>query len=349
LDAITINGTSVSLDDLTFNVPAITTSVVVSATTSFSEATFAVTGQDNLVTGNNEVVITVTAANLVATRLYTVNVVRAELSSNTALGVITLNGVEVEAGDNVEFPNGTTEVFVTATTEDSDALASVTGTTNLVTGTNTISIVVTAPSGAEETYTLTATVRSLSNDTSLAVFTVNGEAVTDADIVNLDGTQNFVEVVAQATDALSTVAISGTANLAFGENQVKVTVTAEDGTIEIYTIFVNFPDLTDTSLSTFTIDGADVADGDVIELESGVTDVEVEAVATASNATADIEGGSGLEPGENTVTVTVTAADGETVKTYTVTLNVAYSSDTSLALFTVNDDPPLNSIPRCKP
>jgi hypothetical protein len=338
LDAITVNGTSVSLDDLTFNVPAITTSVVVSATTSFSEATFAVTGQDNLVTGNNEVVITVTAANLVATRVYNLNVIRAELSSNTALGVLTLNGVEVEAGDIVEFPFGTTEVSVTATTDDPDSTVEVTGTTNLVTGPNTISIVVTAPNSAEQTYTLTATVLALSNDTSLAVFTVDGEAVTDAAVVNLDGTKNYVEVVAQATDANATVDLSGTANLVIGENQVKVTVTAEDGTIEIYTIFVNFPDLTDTSLATFTIDGADVIDGAIIELESGVTDVEVEAIATDLNATADIEGGSGLEPGENTVTVTVTAADGETIKVYTVTLNVAFSSDTSLSEFTLNGE-----------
>ena len=338
LTAITVNGTSVELSDLTFQVPAITTSVVVSATTADVDASFVVTGQDALVTGDNEVVITVTAANLTTTREYTLNVVRAALSSNTALGVVTLNGVEVEAGDNVEFPNGTTEVFVTASAEDTDAEAVVTGTTNLVTGPNTITIVVTAPSGAQQTYTLTATVRALSNDTSLATFTVDGEAVTDAAIIDLDGTKNYVEVVAQATETTSTVDVSGTTNLVYGENQVKVTVTAEDGTIEVYTIFVNLPDLTNTSLETFTIDGNDVLDGDVIELESGVTDVEVVAVPTDANATADVEGGVGLEPGENSVIVTVTAADGETVKVYTVTLNVAFSSDTSLSEFTLNGE-----------
>ena len=338
LTAITVNGTSVSLNNLTFQVPASTTSVVVSATTSDVDATFAVTGQDQLETGDNEVVITVTAANLTTTREYTLNVVRAALSSNTDLGVVTLNGEVVDAGDNVEFPNGTTEVFVTATAADSESNAVVTGTSPLVTGANTITIVVTAPSGATETYTFTVTVRALSNDTSLATFTVDGEAVTDAAVINLDGSKNFVEVVALATDLTATVDVTGTTNLVFGENQVKVTVTAEDGTIEVYTIFVNFPDLTDTSLATFTIDGQTVVDGDIIDLESGVTDVEVEAVPTDENATADIEGGAGLEPGDNTVTVTVTAADGETVKVYTITLKVALSSDTSLSEFTLNGE-----------
>ena len=338
LTAITVNGTEVDLEDLTFDVPAITTSVVVSATTSDVDATFAVTGQNALVTGANEVVITVTAADLTTTREYKLNVVRAALSSNTDLGVVTLNGVEVEADDNVEVPNGTTEVFVTATAADSESTAVVTGTSPLVTGANTVTIVVTAPSGATETYTITVTVRALSNDTSLAVFTVDGETVTDAASITLDGTKNYVAVVAQATDAGATVEVTGTTNFAYGENQVKVTVTAEDGTQEVFTIFVIFPNLTDTSLETFTIDGSDVVDGDVIEIESGVTDVEIEAVPTDANATAEIEGGAGLEPGENTVTVTVTAADGETVKVYTVTLNVAFSGDNTLSEFTLNGE-----------
>ena len=338
LTAITVNGTSVSLVDLEFNVPAITTSVVVSATTSDVDATFAVTGQNALVTGDNEVVITVTAANLTTTREYKINVVRAALSSNTALGVLTLNGVEVEADATVEFPNGTTEVFVTATAADTDALTDVTGTTNLTTGTNTITIVVTAADGSKQSYTLTVNVRALSNDTSLATFTLDGEPVTDGATVTLDGTKNFVEVVALATDTTATVDVTGTANLAIGDNQVKVTVTAEDGTVETYTVSVILPDLTDTSLATFTIDGADVVDGQVIDLDNGVTDVEVEAIPTNENATADVDGGAGLEPGENTVTVTVTAADGETIKVYTITLNVALSDDVTLAEFTINGE-----------
>jgi len=336
LTALRVNGTSVSLNDLTFQVPATTTSVVVSATTADVDASFQVTGQNVLVTGDNEVVITVTAANLTTTREYKLNVIRAALSSNTALGVVTLNGVEVEAGANVEFPNGTTEVFVTATTEDPDSTPVVSGTTSLKTGANTITIVVTAPSSAKQTYTLTATVRALSSDTTLAVFTLDGNVVNDKDVINLDGTKNYVEVVAQATDFSSTVDVSGSTNLAFGSNQVKVTVTAEDKSIKIYTLYVNFPDLTDASLATFTINGTTVVDTQTIELAAGVTDVAVVALANSVGANVDIDGGAGLEPGENTVTVTVTAADGETIKVYTVTLKVALSSDTSLSEFTVN-------------
>ena len=45
---------------------------------------------------------------------------------------------------------------------------------------------------------------------------------------------------------------------------------------------------------------------------------------------------SDLQVGENTLTVTVTAADGETTASYTVVLNVLLSSNTALASFQVN-------------
>ena len=338
LSSISINGNAVSLIDLLFDVDATTSSVVVSASAADVDASVTVTGQDNLKTGSNAVVITVTAADGTSTREYTVNVVRAALSSNVELRSITLNGVTVEAGQNVEFPFGTSEVFVTATAEDSEATVDVTGTTNLQTGANTITIVVTAPAGNKQTYTLTATVRTLSSDTTLAVLTVDENAISDGDTVYLDGTKNFVEVVAQATDLASTVEVTGATNLVIGTNQVKITVTAEDNSTRIYTVYVVYPDVTDTTLATFTIDGVTVTDGQTVELAYGVTDVEVVAVANTVNATVEIDGGSGLESGENTVTVTVIALDGETSQVYTVVLNVALSSDTSLAEFTVNGE-----------
>ena len=336
LTGVTVNGVSVSLNDLTFQVPAVTTSVVVAATTEYVDATFAVTGQNALVTGDNEVVITVTAADGTTTRAYKLNVVRAAVSSNTALGTATLNGATVQAGANVTVPFGTTEVFVTATGADSEATVEVTGTTELETGSNQISIKVTAPSGATATYTVTVTVLALSADTSLSTFTVDGETVADGAVLNLDGTKNFVSVVALATSAAATVNITGSADIPVGQSQVVVTVTAENGTTATYTLTVNLRDRTVTTLSTFTVDGANVVDGQTVNFPSGTTDVEIVAVATDSEANVEIEGGAGLEPGPNAVTVTVTAVDEVTVKTYTLTIDVAFSSDTSLSEFTAN-------------
>ena len=338
LTGVTVNGQSVPLGVLVFNVPAVTTSVVVAATTEDVDATFAVTGQDALETGDNEVVITVTAADGTTTREYTLNVIRAAVSANTAIGTITLNGATVADGATVNVPFGTTEVFVTATGEDAEATTEVTGTTELETGTNEITIVVTAPSGATATYTVTVNVLALSNDTSLALFTADGVAVVDGTVLNLDGINNFVAVVAQATSPAATVEITGSADIPVGESQIVVVVTAEDGTTETYTLTVNLRDRTIATLSTFTVNGVDVIDGETVDFPSGTEEAEIVALPTDEEALVEIEGGSTLEPGENVVTITVTAVDEVTVEVYTVILDVAFSADTSLSEFTANGE-----------
>ncbi|NBR24861.1 MAG: hypothetical protein EBU08_14035, partial [Micrococcales bacterium] len=107
-------------------------------------------------------------------------------------------------------------------------------------------------------------------------------------------------------------------------------------TTATYTVTLTVPANNDASLSTFTVNGADVADGDVVELEPGVVSVEVVAEATDAGATVEIEGGSELVVGDNELVVTVTAADGETVQVYTVTLVAKANNDVTLATFTVN-------------
>ena len=77
----------------------------------------------------------------------------------------------------------------------------------------------------------------------------------------------------------------------------------------------------DTSLKVFTINGSPTS-GTSFDLPVGTTSVVVLAVPTDSGAKATISGGAGLVAGVNTVTVTVTAADG-TKKSYSVTVNVA--------------------------
>jgi hypothetical protein len=338
LTGVTVNGQSVPLGALVFNVPAITTSVVVAAATEDVDATVAITGQDALVTGSNDVVITVTAADGTTTREYKLNVIRAAVSSNTALGTITLNGATVADGATVNVPFGTTEVFVTATGADAEATTEVTGTTELVTGTNEITIVVTAPSGATATYTVTVNVLALSSDTSLAVFTADGVAVVDGGVLNLDGINNFVAVVAQATSPAATVEITGSADIPVGESEIVVVVTAEDGTTATYTLTVNLRDRTIATLSTFTVNGVEVIDGETVDFPSGTEEAEIVALPTDEEALVEIEGGTGLEPGENVVTITVTAVDEVTVEVYTVILDVALSADTSLSEFTANGE-----------
>ena len=113
--------------------------------------------------------------------------------------------------------------------------------------------------------------------------------------------------------------------------------TAADGeTTQEYNVLLVVALSADTSLAVFQVNGNDVADGDQVDLEPYTTEVEVTVETTDANASFEISGGTDLQSGENTLTVTVTAADGETTQEYNVLLVVALSADTSLAVFQVN-------------
>ena len=336
--AITVNGTSVSLTAGSYTVGSDTTSVSVVATPTDVDATYTVSGADDLDYGDNNVVVTITAADLVTTNQYVVNVYRTPLSTNTDIGTITVNGNIVAVDGNVEVVPGTTSVSVVATAADAGAGVEVSGNTELDPGSNTVTVTITAPSGATASYTFTVFVNSLSSDSTLKTFTIDGTETENDATVTLDGTKNYVSVVALANDSAADVVITGTTGLAYGSNEVKVVVTAEDGSTSTYTVNVVFPNIHDASLAVFTVDGETVADGQTVNLESGVTEVVVVATATDPGADVQVEGGTDLVPGENTLTVTVTALDGETVETYTVTLLVAFSVNTNITSFQVNGE-----------
>ncbi|NCV27062.1 MAG: hypothetical protein EBW58_12790, partial [Betaproteobacteria bacterium] len=84
------------------------------------------------------------------------------------------------------------------------------------------------------------------------------------------------------------------------------------------------------------MNGSDVQDGDSVDLEPGTSEVDVLVETSDLEATFVVEGDSGLQSGENSLTVTVTAADGETTQVYTVILNVALNDDVSLSEFMVS-------------
>lgn len=89
----------------------------------------------------------------------------------------------------------------------------------------------------------------------------------------------------------------------------------------------------DTSLSSFLANGVEVSNGDTVNLAQGSTSISIEASTTDIFAEATTSANvDALVPGSNTVTVTVTAADGITQQVYTLYVVVAApSSDTTLS------------------
>ena len=100
---------------------------------------------------------------------------------------------------------------------------------------------------------------------------------------------------------------------------------APDGTLPLQITAVSTDaDLTSLALSSGTLSPAfSPAVTSYTARVDNSTDNVIVSTSTNPGATAVVTGGSNLAVGDNTVTITVTAADGTTVKTYTVTVTRA--------------------------
>ena len=130
------------------------------------------------------------------------------------------------------------------------------------------------------------------------------------------------------------------------ENAIAVEVTAEDGTTtEYYTVTVTraAEASMDASLSSLILSDITLMPAFDTAIMAYTAEVEalemttVEAMATHAAATVRVTGEMALMVGENTVEVMVTAEDGTTTMTYTVTVTVLMG-DTLLDRYDANDD-----------
>ena len=327
LAQFTVNGNPAE-DGQWFFVDAGTPGVSVVATAADVHSTVVVDGASGLAAGPNSVTVSVTAEDgSVTDHIVYVKVAPTVISSQTGLSQFTVNGNQVEDNSVVNLPADTTGVSVVAVPWDGLASVNIDGASGLSAGDNALTVTVTAADGTVEDHVVTLRVAPhvVSSETGLSQFTVNGDQVEDGSIYNLDAGTTGVAVVAVPWDGLASVTIDGASGLSAGDNTLTVEVTAADGTVEDHTVTLRVAAnivSSETGLGQFTVNGTDVADGDTVELAAGTTGVGVAAVAWDNLASVVIAGNSGLKVGNNTLTVTVTAADG-TVDVNTVTLHVA--------------------------
>ncbi|NDE62347.1 MAG: hypothetical protein EB038_09185, partial [Cyclobacteriaceae bacterium] len=332
--AIQVNGEDVQDGDV-IELAANTSDVQVDVVLVDENASVEVEGDSGLVVGENTLTVTVTAADGESVAVSTF-VLMVAANSDTSLATFQVDGVDVAAGDSVELDPYTTEVGLVVETTDPDATFEVVGGSELQPGENVLTVTVTAADGETvEEHTVTLLV-ALGDDTGLAVFTVDGVEVSDGETVDLAPGTSEVEVVVEPSDPDASVEIAGGADLQPGENSLVVTVTAANGDVLDYNVVLNVLLSSNTELASFQVNGNDVQDGDTVDLEAYTTEVEVVVETSDPDASYEVDGGMDLQSGENTLTVTVTAADGETTATYTVVLNVLLSANTELSVFQVN-------------
>jgi gliding motility-associated-like protein len=264
--------------------------------------------------------------------------------------------------------DATATVKVNGTTVTS---GSASGAIPLTVGSNTITTVVTAQDGiTQQTYTVTVT-RTGSANAALSALALGAGTLSP---VFASGTNSYTASVSNATttitatptvaDANATIKINGTAvangsasgaiPLTVGSNTITTVVTAQDGiTTQTYTVIVTRAGsanaaLSALALSTGTISPAFAAatTAYTASVSNATTSLTLTPTVADANATIKVNGttvtsgsASGAIPltvGSNIITTVVTAQDGITKQTYTITVTRGAASNANLATLTIS-------------
>ena len=270
-----------------------------------------------------------------------------------SLSKFTVNDTSVSNGSNVNLAIGTTSVTVIATPFDISSNVTVTGNTNLQPGNNTLYANVSKVlEGTTYTSSYAVTLNVPASNTSFTTFTINGTTVTDGSTFSVAYGTSSVSVKAQPYASTASVSVNGsTANysnsytvnvsgLVTGNNTLTVIINYLTET-KTYTVTIRVKSNVAT-LSTLSLNGVNVNNGDVVSIPYGYTD-NISLITTPTNSSASVlingslSANSGnsytvilnsLQIGNNTITILVTAEDTSYTNNYTFTINYynTYSS-----------------------
>ena len=340
-------------------------------------------GSISLNVGPNVIPVNVTAQDGTTTNPYNVTVTRLPSSDATLNSFTVSTGTPTPDAYNVyrsNVANTVTSFDVTAIVHEPNATITVNGsaatsgtpvTLPLNLGDNVYNLVVTAQDGTTQNYYGMVINRAFSSNNVLNSLAVSAGSLSPA----FDSaTLNYTVQVSNATKSIDITptfdataygshdgfpAPSGaafTSVLAIGDNQIPVTVTAQNGTPRAYNLTVTRATSTDATLAGLgimtTISGLDVPfDSGTYTynttVTSDVTAFTLKPVATNDGSTITINGTALNTTNGNAITlqyfsavepieIVVTAGDGTTQKTYTVNVTRNFSTNNLLQSLTMN-------------
>ncbi|NBR65348.1 MAG: hypothetical protein EBS85_05475 [Micrococcales bacterium] len=305
-----------------------TSAVTVRVELADSDASYIIDGGTWLTQGQNDLIVTVIAADGVTFSYYAINLVVAD--PDVTLSTLKFNGATV--ADQGTVSTSSLQNTLTLITTDSRATVSVegaisynalTGAITLDYGRNDLAITVTGDDKATtREYDI---VVSGPADLSLESVMVGGE---DVVLNGLTGTVTLEEhptsalVEVSTVDAQATYRVTGGNNLVLGNNTVTVVVTGTDQRTATYTITVSVLASTNEEIASVSVNGRLVEEGDLAEVDAGVLNLHVQTAdsrASSSVTVAPTEGAAGwvstingvtTGSGYLTVSVVVTAENG---------------------------------------
>lgn len=202
---------------------------------------------------------------------------------------------------------------------------------NLITGARSITVKVVANTTTNNNTNKKEETKKSSDATLKSITLERGSIDFKSDVtdytVEVDKSVTSLGVKAVANDSKATVKIEGDDNFKVGENIVKITVTAEDGTTKVYTIKVikskyGLGPVLDLKVKGYEMTPEfDPAEHSYSVDVVGVNEVELEYTLKDQESTAEVIGNKDLKVGRNEVKLVVTEKDG-TVTTYVINVNL---------------------------
>lgn len=340
---------SFNKDTLNYNltIPNEADNITVKAEANDGKAKIEVKGGDNLQVGDNKVEVIVTAEDG-STKVYTINVKKEDKKeepkkdTDATLKNLTIGDEKLDpefSKENnvysINVEESVTGLKVNAIANSDKAKVEVKGSSGWKYGMNTVTVVVTAEDGSKNTYIINVNRKSpagtatpnKSSDSYLNSLVINGSTISpnfNKDVSSYTVTVPYdtekLDISFVKSNNKAKVEIIGNDELKVGTNNIQVKVTAEDGSVRIYTInatrtaFSAKNNLKVLSANGFTINPN--FDKDRLEynlkVKSNTDSLDLTAIAENENAKVEITGNENFKTGNNVVLIKVTDENGFT-------------------------------------
>ncbi len=281
--------------------------------------------------------------------IYTVKVIKNDISSDSALSSITANGEKLADFDPSVFeytlivPNSVKEMAIECVTSYIAASADLTmSPEEFAVGDNMYIITVTAEDGSTSQYSITVRRLDVDSDSTLSDIKIDGSSVefdpskTEYDI-EVKHDVDSIRIEFTVSSEYAKAELRGPEKLELGKvNKYIIIVTADDGSVNEYKLNVLRRKLSSDSLAASIVIGdinIDVLASDKnyeITFPFGTDTVTIIATANDPRAVVEITGDETLKIGNNVIIVKITAEDGSST-IYTINaVRDAGSSDATL-------------------
>lgn len=283
----------------------------------------------------------------IMTGTYTIPVSVTVPSTNSALSSLSVSNCSINFSPGVtDYDCGDLTAFgsvrINAVAQDSKSSISGAGTRNLSYGNRTLSVTVTAESGARTVYNI----RYRRDDNRSSVATLSNLSVVGYDIgfqsdssgpytVTVPYKVDSVTIEGTATDP-NTSSVAGLGTFALpvvGENRFEISVTAENGDVITYVVIVmrsdveNIPstNLVNLRVNDSLVDLTGNGKTFLVGVDNNINELELFYETVSNTTTYQVTGNENLKDGINIVTIKVSDI-GENTNTYVLIVNKAASN-----------------------